>query len=138
LTVVIWGEDLPVLRIETRANFLASCAVCVASPLPLDGGVAEVLPWRPRRNGPRRSSNPNSPSNFLNVGAYAGRARFRPTARAALTPALERAVGQIVEVAFAGYAAKDEMFAGQALYLEWRSDVMLDGFLIPEQDLEFL
>jgi hypothetical protein len=78
------------------------------------------------------------PSSLLTVGAYAGRARFRPNARAALPPALERAIGQVVEVGFAGFAPKGEMFAGQPLYLEWRSDDVLDGFLIPEQDLEFL
>ena len=37
-----------------------------------------------------------------------------------------------------GIAPSGEMFAGQALYLEWRSDDVLDGYLIPEQDLEFL
>ena len=29
-------------------------------------------------------------------------------------------------------------FAGQALFLEWRSDEVFGGFFIPEQDLEFL
>jgi hypothetical protein len=61
-----------------------------------------------------------------------------PNPHAALTPTLERAIGKIIEVGFAGLAPKGEMFAGQALYLEWRSDDILDGFLIPEQDLEFL
>jgi hypothetical protein len=100
--------------------------------------VAQVLRWRPRRNGANRQSNSSSPSSFLTVGAYAGRARFRPNSRAVLTPALERAVGKVVELGFAGIAPKGETFAGQALYLEWRSDDILDGFLIPEQDLEFL
>jgi hypothetical protein len=100
--------------------------------------VAQLLPWRPRRNGSNRQANKDSPSSFLTVGAYAGRATFRPSARAALTPTLQRAVGQVVEVGFAGIAPKGELFAGQALYLEWRSDDILDGFLIPEQDLEFL
>ncbi len=100
--------------------------------------MGHVLPWRARHEGPKRTSKPNSPSSFLTVGAYAGRARFRPTARAALTPALERAVGRIVEIGYAGIAPPGEMFAGQALYLEWRSDDVLDGYLIPEQDLEFL
>jgi hypothetical protein len=99
--------------------------------------VGQVLPWRPRRES-NRPSKPNSPSSFLTVGAYAGRARFRPTALAALTPSLERAIGQVVEVGYAGIAPAGEMFAGQALYLEWRSDDVLDGYLIPEQDLEFL
>jgi hypothetical protein len=100
--------------------------------------VAQVLPWRPRSEVPKRQPDISSPSSFLTVGAYAGRARFRPSARAALTPTLQRAVGKIIEVGFAGIALKGEMFAGQSLYLEWRSDDVLDGFLIPEQDLEFL
>ena len=100
--------------------------------------MAQVLPWRPRRDSQRPSNSAISPSSFLSVGAYAGRARFRPAANAALTPTLTRAVGQIIEVGFAGFAPKGEMFAGQALYLEWRSDDILDGYLIPEQDLEFL
>jgi hypothetical protein len=108
------------------------------SVAPVDG-VAQLLPWRPRQDVPnRRSRKRPSPSSFLAVGAYAGRAIFKPGARAALTPTLERAIGQIIEVGYAGIAAKGEMFAGQALYLEWRSDDVLDGFLIPEQDLEFL
>jgi hypothetical protein len=101
-------------------------------------GVAQLLPWRPRQDVPSRRSRKPSPSSFLRVGAYAGRAIFKPRARAALTPTLERAIGQVIEVGYAGIAAKGEMFAGQALYLEWRSDDILDGFLIPEQDLEFL
>jgi hypothetical protein len=100
--------------------------------------VGQLIPWRRRDEVPKRPSNPNSPSTFLTVGAYAGRARFRPTGRAALTPSLERAIGRIVEVGYAGIAPPGEMFAGQALYLEWRSDDVLDGYLIPEQDLEFL
>jgi hypothetical protein len=55
-----------------------------------------------------------------------------------LTPTLTRAIGQVIEVGYAGIAPQGEMFAGQALYLEWRSDDLLDGHLIPEQDLEFL
>ena len=64
--------------------------------------MAQVLPWRPRRSVSNRQANTNSPSSFLTVGAYAGRATFRPSARAALTPALEKAVGKIVEVGYAG------------------------------------
>jgi hypothetical protein len=101
--------------------------------------VAQVLRWRPRREVPSRHSKKSpSPSSFLTVGAYAGKARFTPSAHVALTPTLKRAVGKIIDVGFAGIAPKGDMFAGQALYLEWRSDEILDGFLIPEQDLEFL
>jgi hypothetical protein len=51
---------------------------------------------------------------------------------------LHRAIGQVVEVGCAGIAAADDRFAGQVLYLEWRRDTLLDGYVIPEQDLEFL
>jgi hypothetical protein len=77
-------------------------------------------------------------AQFLPVGSYAGRARFQPGERAVLTPALKRAIGQVVEVGFAGMGDHDGPFAGEPLYLEWRSDALLDGFLIPEQDLDFL
>lgn len=51
---------------------------------------------------------------------------------------LRHAVGRVVKVAYAGVAQPGEAFTGQALYLEWCSDEVFDGFLIPEQDLEFL
>jgi len=96
-----------------------------------------VLPWRRYESaGPRSRVKP--PASLLAVGAFAGRARFRPGPSAVVTPTVKRAIGQVVEVGFAGIAASGEIFAGQALYLEWRSDRLLDGFLIPEQDLEFL
>ena len=73
------------------------------------------------------------------AGAYAGRARIQPRHGARLIPdALSRATGRVTEFGFAGIAGPDSPFAGQALYLEWRTDAMLDGFLIPEQDLQFL
>jgi hypothetical protein len=121
-----------------QRNFLGYLRADRGTAVAVFDGVGEVLRWRPRRDLPSRRAHRSSPSSFLPVGAYAGRARFRPSARAALTPALERAVGQVIEVGFAGFATKGEMFAGQALYLEWRSDDILDGYLIPEQDLEFL
>jgi hypothetical protein len=43
-----------------------------------------------------------------------------------------------VEVGFAGIAPAGDPFAGQKLYLEWCRDAVLDGYLVPEQDLEFL
>jgi hypothetical protein len=96
-----------------------------------------VLPWRRYESaGPRSRLKP--PTSVLTVGAFAGRARFRPGPGAVVTPTLTRAIGQVLEVGFAGIAASGEIFAGQALYLEWRSDRVLNGFLIPEQDLEFL
>jgi len=51
---------------------------------------------------------------------------------------LRLAVGRVVKVAFAGIALPGDPFTGQGLYLEWCSDDVFDGFLIPEQDLEFL
>lgn len=98
-----------------------------------------VVPWRPRQQSVRRTPKTNpAPMSWLPVGSYAGRARFRPSERAVLTPALKRAIGQVIEVGFAGIAEHNGPFAGEALYLEWRRDEVLDGFLIPEQDLEFL
>jgi hypothetical protein len=72
------------------------------------------------------------------AGAYAGRARFRPHDSRILPDVLSRAVGRVVEFGFAGVAGPESPFAGQSLYLEWLTDAALDGFLIPEQDLEFL
>ena len=72
------------------------------------------------------------------AGTYAGRVRFRPVDPKSLPPVLLHAVGRVVKVAFAGVAQPGDPFIGQALYLEWSSDEVFDGFLIPEQDLEFL
>jgi hypothetical protein len=89
-----------------------------------------VLPWRP--------ANRRTLSSSRIAGAYAGRARFRPSAKRQLPEVLSRAAGSVVEFGFAGIAGSESPFAGQAMYLEWRTDTQLDGFLIPEQDLEFL
>ncbi len=91
-----------------------------------------ILYWQPGRPRTRVATMPRVP------GAYAGRARFSPRNHSRLPDALARAVGHVVEFGFAGVAGIDHPFAGQALYLEWRNDDTLDGFLIPEQDLEFL
>jgi hypothetical protein len=71
-------------------------------------------------------------------GAYAGRARYCPRHPSHIPIALHRAIGQLLEVGCAGVALANEKFAGQALYLEWRRDDFFQGYLIPEQDLEFL
>ena len=95
--------------------------------------MAAILSWpleRARR--PRVQTETRIP------GAYAGHARFRPREAAKLPHLLAAAADQIVEVAFAGIAPVNEPFAGQALFLEWRNDDLLHGFLVPEQDLEFL
>jgi hypothetical protein len=47
-------------------------------------------------------------------------------------------IGRVVELGYAGVAPAGDRFAGQALYLEWRKDEVFDGFLIPEEDLQFL
>src|SRR4051812_19125488 len=92
-----------------------------------------ILQWQPvKQRVPKMTSSLRVP------GRYAGRARFRPRNLQRLPDVLSRAVGRVVEFGFAGIAAVDHPFAGQALYLEWRTDDTLDGFLIPEQDLEFL
>ena len=71
-------------------------------------------------------------------GSYAGRVRFRPVHASQLPAILRAAVDRIVEVGFAGLAPTNDAFAGQKLYLEWCTDDVFGGFLIPEQDLEFL
>lgn len=95
-----------------------------------------IVAWRPR---PHRPSQDHllAASKVRVPGAYAGRARFRPAHPDRLPPELRAAVGHVVEVGFAGLAKPGEPFAGQGLFLEWCRDQVFDGFLIPEQDLEF-
>ena len=95
-----------------------------------------MLAWRPRTNPPSTRDRLNFP--LLAPGAYAGRARFRPKHLEKLPDPLRAAVGRVVEVAFAGMESPTGPFAGQALFLEWRSDEVFAGFFIPEQDLEFV
>jgi hypothetical protein len=71
-------------------------------------------------------------------GAYAGFARYTPLDLTSVPAALHRAIGHVVQVACAGIAPRSDPFAGQRLYLEWRSDDVFDGYLIPERDLEFV
>jgi hypothetical protein len=96
----------------------------------------KVLAWRPRTQPPPSRDHLSFP--LLAPGAYAGRARFRPKHVDRLPDPLRAAVGRVVEVAFAGMESTAGPFAGQALFLEWRSDEVFGGFFIPEQDLEFL
>jgi hypothetical protein len=95
-----------------------------------------VLAWRPRTRPTTSIRDLNFP--LLAPGAYAGRARFHPKHTDRLPEQLRTAVGRVVEVAFAGLESPSGPFAGQALFLEWRSDEVFGGFFIPEQDLEFL
>jgi len=101
----------------------------MALELPFFRGMS-VLPWRPST---RRVVSP-----VRVAGAYAGRARFRPRDQHRLPDVLSRVAGRVVELGFAGIAGPESPFVGQAMYLEWRADTVLAGFLIPEQDLEFL
>ncbi len=92
-----------------------------------------VLQWRPR------SATGHLPASSARVpGTYAGRARFRPRNPEYLPIYLKPAIGRVVEVGYFGIAGPKDRFAGQALYLEWRTDEVFDGCLIPEQDLQFL
>jgi hypothetical protein len=91
-----------------------------------------VLAWR------APSSQRNQASKVRVPGAYAGRARFRPVHLDELPGPLLHVVGRVGEFGFAGIAPSGEPFAGQELYLEWCRDDLFSGFIIPEQDLEFL
>jgi hypothetical protein len=93
-----------------------------------------VLPWRPRLS----QTQTVALSSARVPGAYAGRATFRPRRPEALPLSLRPVIGRIVEVGYAGIAPAGDRFAGQALYLEWRKDEVFDGFLIPEEDLQFV
>ena len=93
-----------------------------------------ILAWRPRPQNPR----PPVGLGARVPGLYAGRARFQPVYAHSLPPVLRDAVGRVVELGFAGLAPSNDPFAGQKLYLEWCTDDVFGGFLIPEQDLEFL
>jgi hypothetical protein len=99
-------------------------------------GVVPIVAWRPRppKQAPRHL--PVSSAGRA-LGAYVGRVRFTPIHPERLPPELRAAIGCVVEVGFAGVAQSGDPFAGQSLFLEWCRDQVFDGFLIPEQDLEF-
>ena len=94
-----------------------------------------LLTFRPRASHARSA---DSQSLQYLPGAYAGRARYRPRHPSNIPPELQRAIGQLVEFGCAGVAPAGDRFAGQPLFMEWRRDDLFDGYLIPEQDLEFL
>lgn len=96
--------------------------------------VVRILPWRPPRSKNREVEQILARA----VGQYAGRAVYRPLGYAWLNPSLSHAVGKEVEVQFEGIASADELFAGQALYRERQPQRFEAGWLIPEQDLQFL
>jgi hypothetical protein len=96
-----------------------------------------VLAWRSRpRSADVRVDS--APQKLCVPGAYAGRARFRPMSMAGLPPPLHKVIGQVADFGVAGLASAGDPFAGQRLFLEWCRDDLFGGFLIPEQDLEFL
>jgi hypothetical protein len=92
--------------------------------------------WRrPRRSPPRSARHPRR--HFARLGEDAGRARYQPCDRRDLKLELYPAIGQIVNIMFAGVAGPDEQFAGQNVYCE-RDSRWLHSSFVPEQDLEFL
>jgi hypothetical protein len=94
-----------------------------------------VLQWRPRT---APSTNEAALGDGRLPGSYAGRARFRPRHPEVLPLFLQPAIGRVVEVGYFGIAGPQDRFAGQALFLEWRTDEVFDGCLIPEEDLQFI
>src|SRR5438552_723143 len=94
-----------------------------------------ILPWRPPP-----SNHSGAAEQILSsaVGEYAGRARYHPRRYSWLNPTLSRAVGKVVELQFEGMASPEESFAGQALYRERGPQQLLGGWLIPEQDVQFI
>src|SRR5438093_11625818 len=111
------------------------CAVALLLPPPR---AMAVFAWRARSQNRQPRPNASGARTPCVPGAYAGRARFRPIHHNRLPPILHQAIGRIVEFGFAGVAPASDPFAGQPLYLEWCRDDVFDGFMIPEQDLEFL
>jgi len=95
----------------------------------------KVLMWRPRHAA--RTPAGIRRLTFPAIGEYAGRARYLPGDISTLLPELRAAVGQIVEVQFAGMAPAGP-FAGQCLYREVPTRAILGGTQIPEQDLDFI
>ena len=75
--------------------------------------------------------------HFTHLGEYAGRAIFKPHHRRDLKDGLFHAIGQIVELEFAGVAGPDEQFSGQNLYQERDGELLLHSW-VPEEDLQFI
>jgi hypothetical protein len=75
--------------------------------------------------------------HFTQRGEYAGRAVFRPHHKRDLKDSLFSAIGQVVELEFAGIADPGEQFGGQNLYQERRGN-WLQRSWVPEEDLEFI
>ena len=94
-----------------------------------------VLQWRPRRA--HTFTDRPADVRFPAIGEFAGRARYIPGEPEALPQALRDAVGHVMEVEFAGIAPPGT-FTGQSLYRECSGQNLLNGVLVPEQDLDFI
>lgn len=94
-----------------------------------------VLQWRPRRT--QTLTERPVDVRFPAIGEFAGRARYMPGEPEALPQPLRSAVGHVMEVEFAGIAPPGT-FTGQSLYRECSGQDLLNGVLIPEQDLDFI
>ena len=94
-----------------------------------------VLQWRPRPTPPFADRPVDV--RFPAIGEFAGRARYMPGDPDVLPAPLRAAVGQVMEVEFAGIAPPGS-FAGQSFYRECSGQNVLNGVLIPEQDLDFI
>jgi hypothetical protein len=103
-----------------------------------------VLQWRPRQPAQRPTEEAHSipfsvPAiGFPAIGEFAGRARYVPGDVENLPPPLRAAAGTVVDLVFAGIASPGSRFVGQSLYLECSGRNLLGGFVIPEQDLDFI
>jgi hypothetical protein len=94
-----------------------------------------TLQWRPRRLD---SSPLEGPAvRFPAIGDRAGLARYVPRDTSRLSPDLQRAVGQVLEMCFMGLAPTGPL-AGQSVYRERSHGALVTTVLIPEQDLEFI
>ena len=75
---------------------------------------------------------------FAHLGLHAGLGVYHPRNRKDLKLELYEAIGQTIDLNFAGVARADERFAGQNLYQERASGHLLQSSWVPEQDVQFL
>ena len=94
-----------------------------------------ILQWRPRESRTSRAAGPQI--RFPSIGDFAGRARYLPGDTGGLTPTMRSAVGQVIELEFAGMAPSGPL-SGQSLYRETSESSLLGSAVVPEQDLDFL
>jgi hypothetical protein len=94
-----------------------------------------LLQWRPRRTAAPVDRTVDV--RFPAIGEFAGRARYMPGDPDMLPHDLRAAVGQVMEVEFAGIAPHGSL-GGQSLYRECSGHNLFNGILIPERDLDFI